>query len=383
MASKDLYKAILSDKGSQKRDTSNNPLSSYMFTEKMQNDDSLTGFYSTNVITVNLAFSGKVNGGIPIGKISQISAPSALGKSIIALSTVRGAQKKNANLITIFIDSEKCFDFGLADKMGIDTSEEKFYVFKENSIENVRNIILKTIAEIPKEERKNIFIVLDSWGTLVTSKLINDGLEGKDVTDMTLAKKKNDLANILLNTDATCLVVNHVYDNIGGFGDPLAIPGGRKIYFNSSCIVLGTSRAKEKDSDKNITGYIITIRTEKSRFSKEKEIFQFRMKHNGGLDPFYGILDDAILGGYVIPGKILDEKETKKQGINVYKDKVGCFQRAHIENDEPIKEEDLYNSKFWLPIFENTDFKQYLENKYQFKADFDIVENEEALSKIM
>ena len=37
-------------------------------------------FISTNVISMNLLFSGRVRGGIPKGKISQISADSSLGK---------------------------------------------------------------------------------------------------------------------------------------------------------------------------------------------------------------------------------------------------------------------------------------------------------------
>jgi RecA/RadA recombinase len=376
----DLYKAIMSDKGSKKKNTENDPLSSYIFNEDNQEE---LGFYSTNVISLNLLFAGRVDGAIPIGKVSMISAPPTLGKSIIAMSVIKGAQRINPDLVTILIDAEYSFDYNVAKKMKLDVSKEKLIVYQESSIEKVKNIILKTINLVPKEERKNILIVIDSWGTLVSSKTIDDGLAGKDVTDMTLPKKKNDLANILLNTRATAFVVNHVYMNTGGFGDPLQIPGGMRLIFNSSCIVLGTSRAKEKDDKKNLLGHIISAQTFKSRYSKEKTCLQFRMKHNGGLDPFYGILDDALEGGYVISGRVLDEKETKKKGEKVYKEKAGTYQRAHIEDDTPLKEEDIYNAKFWVPIFEQTDFKKYLEDKYQFRADFDIVTQEEDLNKIV
>lgn len=379
----DLYKAVMGDKGTNKKDTVNNPLSSYLFTEEDQQiqDDGL-GFYSTNVIPLNLLFSGKVDGGIKVGRMSMISAPSALGKSLLALSTIKGAQKSNKDCMTILIDAEFSFDYNVAKKMGVNTDKDKLLVFQESSIEQVKNIILKTVENVDKADRKNIFVVIDSWGTLVSSKSIDDGLAGKDVTDMTLPKKKNDLANILLNTRATVLVINHIYMNTGGFGDPLMIPGGERLKFNCSSIILGMSRAKERDTDKNLLGHIVTAQTFKSRFSKEKTTLQYRMKHNGGLDPFYGILDDAKEGGYIITGRVVDEKESKKTGETVYKDKAGTYQRACVENDTPVKEEEMYNARFWLPVFEKTDFKKYLENKYTFVHDFDIVTEEEDLDKI-
>ena len=108
--------------------------------------------------------------------------------------------------------------------------------------------------------------VIDSWGTLVTSKSISDGLEGKDIKDMTLSQKKNQLSNIILNTKATFFIVNHVYDNTGGFGDPMQIPGGRRIMFNSDSVVLCMSRSKDKDKqNKELVGHIISGQTFKSR----------------------------------------------------------------------------------------------------------------------
>jgi len=144
-------------------------------------------------------------------------------------------------------------------------------------------------------------------------------------------------------------------------GDPLNIPGGRKIIFNCDCVGLGTSRAKDRDSEKNLIGNIITIQTFKSRFSKEKSKLKFRIKTEGGLDIFYGMLDDALESGVV---------QTAKPGYYI---------RSHIADDKPISEKNLYNSEFWLPIFKDTDFKDWLKNKYTFSSKLDISEESEVL----
>lgn len=343
------------DKGSKGR----NPLSEFVY--DIENND--TEFLSTNSVSLNLLYSGKVNGGIPIGHMSMISAPSMLGKSFIALNVVRNAQK--AGMQVVVIDTERAFKKSMAQSLKIDLSPDKIQIFQESSLEKIESIVLSITEEMTIEERKNTLFVLDSWGTLVTSKALKDGLTGNDVSDMTEPKKKNRLANIILNTQATFFIVNHVYDNTGGFGDPLVIPGGRRIAFNCEAIVLGMSRAKDKNkTTSEIEGHIITAKTFKSRFSKGESKLQYRLRNNGGLDPFFGLLKDAMEHGCVI------------------KPKAGKFSRAFIEGDKEFKEKDIYCVEFWKPIFDETDFKDYLEEQYTFSDESIVVEEEEFLDSI-
>jgi len=348
-----IYDIVLKDK-----ETKDSPaLSSYLFKE-----DEKIDFLSTNVISLNLLFSGRVDGGIPKGRISMISAPSMMGKSFIAYGLVKNAQKKGMQVC--IIDTERAFSFQFAQAIGIDINPDKLVVLQENSIEDVMGIIMTICKEIPKGERKNILFIIDSWGSLVTSKTLDNALVGNDAADFTIPKKKNNLANIILNTKATYFIANHVYDNVGGMGDLISIPGGRKIVFNSECVVLGKSRAKEKKSasDPTIIGHVITAETYKSRWSKEKSKLQFRIKTDGGLDIFYGILDDALEAGVVENSK------------------PGSYCRPNFDKNESIKEANIYNSEFWLPVFKETNFKEWLENKYTFSSPLDISKESDALN---
>jgi len=350
---KNIYDIVMKDKA-----TKDSPaLSDYLFKE-----DEKIEFLSTNVITLNLLFSGRVDGGIPVGRVSMISAPSMLGKSFVGYGLVKNAQQKGMQVC--IIDTERAFSFKFAQSIGIDISTDKLVVLQENGIEEVSGIIMTICKEVPKEERKNILFVIDSWGSLITSKTLDNALVGNDVADFTIPKKKNNLANIILNTKATYFVINHVYDNVGGMGDTMKIPGGRKIEYNCESIVLGRSRAKETKSatDKTVIGHIITAETFKSRWSKEKSKLKFRIKVEGGLDIFYGILEDALEAGAILT------------------DKPGYYVRSHIEDDKPISEKNLYCSDFWLPVFKDTDFKEYLEKKYTYTAPIDISTEQDALS---
>lgn len=345
---------VKSDKGSKDR----SPLSSFV-----RDHDEDVRFISTNSLALNLLYSGRVNGGIPMGRMSMISAPSMLGKTVISMSLARSAQKSGMSVVVI--DTERAFQRSMAESFGIDMSPDKFILFQDNQIENIESMIVSISSEMTKEEKDNTLFILDSWGTLVTSKTLKDSMNGNDVLDMTDPKKKNKLSNQILNTQLTFFIINHVYDNIGGFGDAQSIPGGRKIIFNCDAIVMGMSRAKDKDKTTgDIDGYIITARTYKSRYCKGDSKLQYRIRTTGGLDPYYGLLDDAIECGVVI------------------KPSNGRYSRAHIENDEKFHEKNIYNADFWGPIFKDTKFKAWLEEKYTFTADAIAVADTDTLDEI-
>lgn len=344
----------------------------------IEEDEADVKFVSTNVATINLMLSGRANGGIPLGKMSMISAPSMLGKSFVAMATVKNAQRMGMNVC--IVDTERAFSYQLAKALGIDT--DSLFVFQDNGIEKINNFILRITEKMTKDEKKNTLFVIDSWGTLVTSKTLEDGLEGKDVKDMTITQKKNNLANVILNTRGTFLIINHVYDTMSSFSsDPFAIPGGKKAIFNCDCVILGMTRAKdtkeEKDEytdkkKKKLKGQIIRAKSFKSRYAKEQTELLYRIKHDGGLDPFYGLLPDAIVGGYVI-------NPLNKEG----KPMKGKYSRGHIKDDEKFKEEDIYNAKFWGPIFKDTDFYDFLEKKYRFSSDLDMAKDEDDILDIL
>jgi recombination protein RecA len=337
----------------------NKEITELILTEEMEKKN--VDFLSTGVIGLNLLCCGRVDGGIPIGRITQMAAPPSLGKSFVALTLVKNAQKKG--MFCIFIDTERSFDFDWAKNVGIDVSEDKLMVIQENMIELVQTALMRISKSLTKDQKRNLFVAIDSWGNLVTDKTITDAEKGKDVKDMTITQKKNTLARLLLTTKATIFIANHTYAAIGGFGDPMAIPGGQVLYHNCSSVIVARSKAKDKENDE-ITGQLISCVCWKSRYGKEKSKFQFRIKHDGGLDIFYGLKDLALSHGCMV-------KDGNK------------YTRPHVKDDKKYWERELYTSDFWLPIYKQTDFRQYLEERYSFEGkvlDVSVMEIQEELA---
>lgn len=339
----DLLKKIMSNKALK---------DSFYTRDDYAEDQKPEHWFSLGTITANLLMAGRVENSIPSGKVIQICGPSKYGKSFMLACAIRSAQKKGK--YAILFDVERAYDENFYIKLGIDV--DKLLIVQENRIELVLQKFQNIVDDLTKEEKRDLFIGFDSWGALTDSASVKYALAGVDTRNMSMSQKKNNFARLLLGSGVTIAVINHIYDNTSGFGDPLKAAGGRQIeYLGQACLML-TSKAKDTDSDKEITGSIITAVANKTRYGKENSKLKFRIKNEGGLDYWYGLLDDAIDMGAV------------EQSGNRYS-------RPCVENDKKWWEKDIYCSEFWIPVFKNTNFKELLESKYSFRdSSLDIAE---------
>ena len=96
--------------------------------------------------------------------------------------------------------------------------------------------------------------------------------------------------------------------------------------------------------------YHFVINVEKSRFVKEKSKVPIGVSWEGGIQQYSGLLEVALAGGYVV-----------KPSMGWY----AAVDKETGEIQEPkVREKATREKDFWLPIFENTDFKEFLTSYY-------------------
>lgn len=320
------------------------------FADILAADNVVDEFLSTNCAPVNLLFSGKILGGIKKGKMSTICADSGWGKSLIGLNCLAAAYK--AGMTCVVIDTENAFNVELAMSLGIDIDD--ILIFKTARIPEIKQIYGKINHGLTRAESRDIFVLLDSWGPIVEAQVMEKAEEASSAVNMSAAKFKNELANIINACGNTSLIVNHVYESLQMYGEKFAVPGGKRLFFNSDAIVLASSAAKAKDKEGNIYGKVITAGVKKGRAAKEFSKTKFLIEHSGGINPYFGLLEDAVDSGAVV--KV-------KQGISV------VYQRVGIDDatDKTWKESDLYCAAFWIPLYKSEVFNHYVEKKYAFE----------------
>lgn len=185
----------------------------------------------TDVPMINVALSGKLDGGLSPGLL-VIAAESKHFKSSFALVLGSAFQKKYSDGIILFYDTEFGMPQQYFKQFGIDTN--RVVHVPVTDVEELKHDIVNQLNNINRGEK--VFIILDSLGNLASKKEVEDAIEGKSVADMSRAKQFKSLFRMvtphLTLKDIPMVVINHVYKEIGTMF-PKNIPGG-------GCVVAGT-----------------------------------------------------------------------------------------------------------------------------------------------
>lgn len=300
----------------------------------------------TDVPMINVALSGRVDGGLAPG-LTVLAGPSKHFKTSFALIMASAYMKKYPDSVLLFYDSEFGSPQDYFKQFGIDTSR-----VLHTPITNVEELKFDLIAQLEGIERGDkVVVVIDSVGNLASKKELEDAINEKSVADMSRAKALKGLFRMctpyLNMKDIPLIAVNHTYKEIGLFPKDI-VSGGTGIYYSADNIwILGRQQDKVGTE---IQGYHFIINVEKSRYVKEKSKVPISVSWEGGVQKWSGLLDIALDTGYVA------------------KPSNGWYQRVDRATGElvdgKVREKDTLTAEFWQPIFDNSDFKKALENKF-------------------
>ena len=147
--------------------------------------------------------------------------------------------------------------------------------------------------------------------------------------------------------DISMLAVNHTYQEIGLFPKAI-VSGGTGIYYSANDIwILGRRQNK---TGTEVTGYDFVINIEKSRSVKEKSKFPISVSWEGGVEPYSGLLEVAIAGGYA------------RKPSNGWYEGVNPADGEVLTNK--ARAADTLQEPFWTRIMAETDFKEFIKKQF-------------------
>ena len=265
----------------------------------------------------NAQVSGRVDGGFPSSRITQLVGINSSGKSYLAIEAAKSAQK--LGYYVMLFDSENATSKEELIKRGVD--KNMCQITAVQTVEDLRRQVLKALEDVGPDDR--LFIIVDSIGNLSTNKEMDDCTEGKETADMTRARLLKSFfrtCTVTIGVKNACMVcINHVYAQIGGNASGNVVGGGSGSLYNSSIIVEFT-KAQEKSSDKTTTiGACITATTVKSRTSKEKQKVKFSLSFEKGLQRYSGMAQWCIDEKLFTPVKASYKINTDKCGDIAFK----------------------------------------------------------------
>ncbi len=316
-------------------------------------------------ILLNLLFSARWNGGIPAGRISMPAGPKSHGKSQIAYDVAVDFQKQGGTIV--LFDSEFASETKALENLGLDTSNVIYFplanIHDDDKELNMTYQLKQIMNDIERGDK--VLFIFDSAGAWLSQRTISNAEKGNTAKDMSIAGDKKGfmaLLNSLVGLKGLpCLVLNHSYANVGGFGAQTEVSGGGMLYYPSSVVEI-TSKAKLKVNDDEI-GMIGTAKVYKGRLSRERAVGKFAMHFEHGFLPFYGLDEYALEGGYIIEGK-------GARNSIVYKLPEVIHDKLTDEEKELSVPKKSYflpeHNKFWILLFKHSDFGTFLNDVFAY-----------------
>jgi RecA/RadA recombinase len=292
---------------------------------------------------LNAAMTGSIFKGAPTGRVLTLTGEPGTGKTFIALSLCRNAQKKGYT--PIYIDSEGAIDEEFVKRMGCDT--HNFVIKQASTVGEVSTFIAnitKDLLAMKAEDRPKIIMVLDSVGNLASDKEVEDALAGNGKAEMRRAKDIKAMFRVNMTNISKLqipfVVCTHQYYS-QDFISKTIVGGGSGVTYNSSLtIMLTTSKlddkaaeeaAKKHQGDFKKTGVLVSAKAAKSRFTIP-QVIRFQIPFFKEPNPYIGLdlyIDWETCG--IVRGKALTEKEYNKLSDG---EKSTCYEFSGLNGEK-------------------------------------------------
>lgn len=305
-------------------------------------------YTTTPVPMINVALSGKIDGGLVSG-LTTFAGPSKHFKTSFALLIASAYLKKYKDAALLFYDSEFGSPQAYFKSFGIDTSR-----VLHTPIKNIEDLKFDLIGQLEGMTRGDkVIIIIDSIGNVASKKELEDAINEKSVADMSRAKALKGLFRMvtpyLSMKDIPLIAINHVYQEQGLYPKAIVSGGTGVMYSSDNVWIIGRQTEKEGTE---VSGYNFIINVEKSRFVKEKSRIPVCVTWDNGISKWGGLLDVAVELGYVIKpnqGWYVPIDPATKKELTTKK-----YRADETETDE-----------FWKMVFDRTDFAKAIENRYR------------------
>lgn len=282
-------------------------------------------YISTGNYIVNAALTGSLFRGIAGGRITTLAGEPGTGKSYLAVSICRNAQKMGYT--PIYMDSENSIDKDFVERLGCDSSN--FVIRPVRTISEVSTFMTnmcEKLLSMKETDRPKVIFVLDSLGNLTSTKEYDVTVSGSGTKDMT----KQQEVKAMFRTNTTnmgilgipMIVTSHIYKTLDLFAKTVVSGGSGIAFSSSSTLMLSTAKLDDKESDKiaekktgdyTKTGVVVTAKVEKSRFTIPQKV-RFQIPFFKSPNPYVG-LDQYMTwdnSGIMLYAKMIDEKEYQK-----------------------------------------------------------------------
>ena len=243
----------------------------------------------------------EAEGGIPVGKLVEISGEAATGKSLLSYMILKDCQDRGG--IPVLIDTENAANWSFLKLLGIKEQDKggNLVYLQPETIEEVFQAIEEIVRRIRENDKNKLCcIVWDSIAGTSTKAEIQgeygDSTIGLGARLIGQGLRKS--IRFIGNQRIALVFLNQVREKIGGmvFGDPTVSPGGKAVPFFSSVRIKLYTDGKLK-ADGATIGVGIKPKIIKNRLGPPHREAKLVMYFNRGLIDEESWLDELLKFG--------------------------------------------------------------------------------------
>jgi recombination protein RecA len=336
------------------------------FLDEDEAPTNVDGWVSTGCAMLDVAISNRPYGGLPVGRIVEVTGLEQSGKSLLSAHLLAETQKLGG--VAVLIDTETAVSREFLEAIGVDVS--KLLYVSADSVEQIFDFT-ETIIEKVRETSKDrlVTIVTDSVAAASSkAELASD--YGKDgyATDkaIIISKAMRKITNMIGRQKILLVYTNQLRQKMNAmpFGDPWTTSGGKALAFHASVRlrlkVTGQIKMKVGGQDK-IVGMKVRAQVVKNRMGPPLRSTDFEIYFDRGIDNY---------GSWL--GVMKENKVVKQAGA--------WYTYVDTETGEEVK----FQSKDFIQLMEERlDLKEQIYKKIceetilQYKSDTLDIDNME------
>jgi recombination protein RecA len=250
----------------------------------------VTEWISTGSTMLDLAIANRPNGGLPVGRIIEITGLEASGKSLLAAHALADTQRKGG--LAVYIDTENAISREFLEAIGINL-KDMLYVPLE-TIEDIFDAIDSIVESVRKGSKDRLVtIVVDSVAGASTKQEMaadydKDGWATSKAIILSKAMRK--ITNFVGRSRICLIFTNQLRTRLGvTFGDQWTTSGGKAIAFHSSVRLRLKSVGQIKmkvDGRDEILGITTRAQVVKNRMGPPLRSVDYDIYFDSGIDDY-------------------------------------------------------------------------------------------------
>jgi recombination protein RecA len=293
-------------------------------------------FISTGSTMLDLSISNRPNGGIAVGRITEINGLESSGKSLVGAHVLAETQKKGG--VAVYIDTETAVSEEFLGVIGVDINN-MLYLHLE-TVEDIFEAIEEIVTKVRESDKDRLVTILvDSLAAASTKVELNadfdkDGWATSKAIVISKAMRK--ITQMIGRQRVALVFTNQLRVKLGAmFGDPYTTSGGKALPFHASTRIRLKNKGQIKDTKKNVIGMTILAQVIKNRLGPPLRKAEFPLYFESGVD------DE---GSWL---QVLKDHNLVKVG--------GAWYTMKDHEGNEIK----FQSKDWAEKLEDEEFKSY------------------------